>query len=370
MQWRTSLIRFAGMSSCDTLPRMARVMVWMVLITLITAWLAGVVLVETSEIVPVSKYELIPGQEQAATTEKQPGLVFYALQGCSLASCLFAGFLALFIGYGRRLSLLARVALATLLFSAIVWFVLSYGPSDIFSAELISLTGPLSATGPFVWITLLFVLAGMESAAWKIVDSLVHVLSLATAALTVLAMITADRSFHWYGFSKFIEYTTFLAWMGGYTFLKAKPEWTTKYLVRCIPIIVMFFTSMMNESRSWTIITLLLVICAAIFHGGSKGAAVGIRIARAGAALAVLAVLLGLASLLLPQYVQGLADRIDEDTRSNQFEDFFQDVGVHELIAGRGPNGTWFWRLVGEYRFFDNGYLWMLFLGGLPLCLS
>jgi hypothetical protein len=63
----------------------------------------------------------------------------------------------------------------------------------------------------------------------------------------------------------------------------------------------------------------------------------------------------------------GLSARILEDTRSGQYVDFFSVVPVTDLVLGRGPKGTWYWPGFGEYRFFDNGYLWILFEGGVAM---
>jgi hypothetical protein len=67
--------------------------------------------------------------------------------------------------------------------------------------------------------------------------------------------------------------------------------------------------------------------------------------------------------------ITGLSGRISEDSRSGQYRAFFRDVPASDLLLGRGPKGTWYWRYAGQYQFFDNGYLWMLFIGGLPILL-
>jgi O-antigen ligase len=50
---------------------------------------------------------------------------------------------------------------------------------------------------------------------------------------------------------------------------------------------------------------------------------------------------------------------------------FFRDVHLYELLYGRGPKGSWYWPIIRDYyQYFDNGYLWMLFMGGVPLLLG
>ena len=58
-----------------------------------------------------------------------------------------------------------------------------------------------------------------------------------------------------------------------------------------------------------------------------------------------------------------------EDTRTEQYEEFFAQVPLSDLILGRGPNGVWYFA-GNEYQYFDNSFLWMAFLGGLPLLIS
>jgi hypothetical protein len=73
---------------------------------------------------------------------------------------------------------------------------------------------------------------------------------------------------------------------------------------------------------------------------------------------------------LLPAAINQLEARLYQDDRSQQYVDFFSDVQWQELALGRGPAGTWYWPGIGNFQFIDNGYLWMAFIGGLPILLA
>ena len=67
--------------------------------------------------------------------------------------------------------------------------------------------------------------------------------------------------------------------------------------------------------------------------------------------------------------ISGLWGRALEDTRSRQYLDFFSQVPIADLLLGRGPTGTWIWG-GRDYQYFDNAYIWMALIGGLPILVS
>ncbi|MEI6052923.1 MAG: hypothetical protein WCQ44_09500, partial [Opitutaceae bacterium] len=52
-----------------------------------------------------------------------------------------------------------------------------------------------------------------------------------------------------------------------------------------------------------------------------------------------------------------------EDTRSDQYAQFFSQLGVFDLLIGKGPEGYYLWD-GSPYGYFDNQYVWMLLKGG------
>jgi hypothetical protein len=89
--------------------------------------------------------------------------------------------------------------------------------------------------------------------------------------------------------------------------------------------------------------------------------------------LAVLAMLVSFFLLLqfYPLAIQGLIDRAAEDTRTEQYTAFFSQLGVFDLVVGKGPTGGYSLEDFGvNYGNFDNQFIWMLLKGGFLICLG
>jgi hypothetical protein len=65
-----------------------------------------------------------------------------------------------------------------------------------------------------------------------------------------------------------------------------------------------------------------------------------------------------------------LKKRMTVDSRSGQYLIFFSQVSLSDLMLGRGPNATYVFGDSEKYQFFDNAYIWMAFIGGLPIMVS
>jgi hypothetical protein len=71
--------------------------------------------------------------------------------------------------------------------------------------------------------------------------------------------------------------------------------------------------------------------------------------------------------------INRLFGRVFVDSRSGQYDVFFSQVSFSHLILGGGPNASWQFGTADayrEYQYFDNAFLWMAFIGGLPLMCS
>ena len=64
--------------------------------------------------------------------------------------------------------------------------------------------------------------------------------------------------------------------------------------------------------------------------------------------------------------LEGLLDRLGEDTRTHQLETFMAQVPVTGLVSGMGPNAGYAFRDQPNYLFIDNQILFLLFKFGLP----
>jgi hypothetical protein len=321
---------------------------------LFCSWAAAVNLVETAG-------TTVDRQGQFRLVEVKTSL-FYAAHGLGLASMMAAGLLSVLSGRLRVFSIGTRVAFLVLCSSAVIWAAASYPMEEVFSSEI------FGATGPFVWLCLLFVLAAADRPAWTYLDPAIRLLAYASSALALQALISGDYGYY-LGFSKYVEYTRLLSWLGGWTFLTATRMHGWRLLTRSIPFITLLFVALFSQSRSWLVLSCLLGVSFLFLRARERGSRIYlIRSLAIGCVLCVVAG--GLAYAIMPGKLgaaaDGLSARLLDDTRSGQYVEFFSSVPVTDLVLGRGPKGTWYWPGFGEYRFFDNGYLWILFEGGIP----
>ena len=336
----------------------ALVLLLMVL-ALLASWVALVYPMENSELyMDPTLGQLV--MTRAATT------LYYAAHGAAIGSVIAAGVLAGLLGGFRSLGGGARLALRVLSATAAIWAVVSYTAGEIFSRAI------FSATGPFVWFTLVFVMAGTDRRIWSYIDPVIRVLAYASTGLALRTLMTSEWRYY-SGYSKYTAYAILLTWLGGWTLLTATRVRGFRLLVRASPQIVAIVMAICALARSWTILSVLIITAFILLRSREQGSVVsGVRTLIMVCVLCAVvgAVVYTTVPQTLSDSVNGLTARVDKDTRTAQYTAFFSVVPVADLLLGRGPKGTWYWKNFDvEYQYFDNGYLWMLFLGGVPTLL-
>jgi len=321
---------------------------------LVLSWLAAISMAETGS------------GDGFIDPETNRSALYYAAHAGSIACVMLASIMALSRGQWKVFRRGTRLAFVALFSAAILWSLIAYTPQELLSTKLIG------ATGPFVWITLLFVAVGTDRHVIQASEPVIRLLAYATAALAVRTLITHGAMEYSIGLTKHTYYTTILMWLGGWTLLCSAQMHGSKLLLRAIPYAVMLPLAIQGQGRSWILMWFLtggaFLYVRKRVHGEAKAARTVLKWAAIASGIAMAAYLTVLQAL---PAVQSLKDRAGDDTRSNQYVHFFADVHVYELILGRGPNGSWYWPVVnGDYQFFDNGFLWMLFIGGLPTLLG
>ncbi|MFD2514335.1 hypothetical protein ACFSRY_10695 [Pontibacter locisalis] len=70
-------------------------------------------------------------------------------------------------------------------------------------------------------------------------------------------------------------------------------------------------------------------------------------------------------------FAQIFINRVDEDSRSDQLEEFFSQYDVTSIITGEGPLITWNWSGYkdGPYQWLDNQFILIMWWFGLPTCI-
>jgi hypothetical protein len=321
---------------------------------LISGWVATIYTIEQS-IITVS-----PDHKFVMNVEK--GAIYYGAHGMSICFLMAAGVLAALDGCWKVLSPGARLAFSVLLIETVLWATVDYNIDELLSSKI------FGATGPFVWLSLLIVFAGVKRNLWVYLSPTIQALAYASALLGLLTFVTLGFA-SYQGASQYTEYTKLLMWFGGWTLLGATRITGWRLVVRLFPTMCLIPIALCSQSRSLAIDSFLLVFAFVILRAREKGSmarAVPLLVAICGLQIAAALVIYAIAPQTIAASVSGLNARLTEDTRTGQYRDFFAVVPVTDLLLGRGPKGTWYWASFGEYQFFDNGYIWMLFIGGVP----
>jgi hypothetical protein len=221
-----------------------------------------------------------------------------------------------------------------------------------------------------VWATSVFIFVGMQESFWSVVDPLLQLLAYMTACLSFYFMLTASFSFEVREFSGPIIYMVMLMWFGGWTLLTAGNSTGLRFLLRSFPFAVFIFSSVFTQTRSRLLMAILLFASLLLLNKRIGCNWINRKI-KIMITLHILIIVFLLTALLFTEPLLSGLDRFSErlavDSRSGQYVEFFSQVPFSDLLLGRGPNASYVFGAREEYQFFDNAYLWVAFIGGLPL---
>jgi hypothetical protein len=330
----------------------------LIVIGIISAWCAYVVVAQNTDPTAYDIHEVNP---------RSKPLIFYILHGGGILSVLTGGIFSMLNGEYARTDRWTRFAFWILLISSIVWAFVAYGVKDFLTWKA------LGATGPLVWISCVLIFAGMGRTLWKVLEPVIRMIAYATA---VLALISITTNYHYLTerwLSAPVQYMVLLMWFGGWTLLTSWNCTGLRLYLRRFPYLVFMLCAILTQTRSWFFMSIFLLMAIGYISIAMK-ADMTKYMEKFILNASVIIVLLSLAFFIFQEPLinafNRFASRAFEDSRSELYGVFISQVPVTELILGKGPNATWS-RGIGEafeeYQYFDNAYLWMAFIGGLPL---
>jgi len=326
---------------------------------MVGAWLAAVVFAEGVGATIDAAGRAVMSQDKS--------MVYYLLHGGALVSVLVAGGLGAINGGYARLDRVGRLALWTLIFASILWTLVAYEWNEILSPAV------LGATGPFVWFSTLLLFAGMEPEVWPRLRRLIDALIVATAILAVRSLVRAD-SHSDAGVYTANQYFCLLFWYGGWRCLAREYGSRAWIVVDASVLALLTVLALWLQRRSWIIDTGLLVglyMMSVSKRTEKTGQSRSANLLATTAIVVPIVVVLLVALPTAREALAGLLDRLGEDTRSEQYRLFFAQIRPEDLILGLGPKASYYYGPSNpEYQYFDNGYLWMAFIGGLPILVS
>lgn len=213
----------------------------------------------------------------------------------------------------------------------------------------------------------LFFLYGKASGVSNIINSLSKFLSVGFLAITVVASIDTYTNLG-YGIrilsspaKDSLSMAVLSLWV--YVFSGKTIEIPTKekriYYIKIILITVATICSVAIISRSWTIQCFILLIAYMLVSSENKKQS-----------WKIIKIAIGLGALLLllsfgfQELVGSLLERVGDDTRSGQYEQFFSQVQPSSLVFGNGMNATYKFNGI-DYSYFDNQVFFTAFHYGI-----
>jgi len=332
-----------------------RVIVFLASAALVTNWLyhmiAALYLARTSDIDAASLYSSLDTVPSGANL----------ILGLSLLACIASGTLAAFDRF-RHVPRSVEIVFWSIQLWSLAIAVPFYG-TDLLGTKFI-----LRGHSPALWFPCFLVLAGANLPRWRVFTRVITVLCLATALVACYELVTLQGSNRNYVLQKLLRHITTLSLPSIWLLLNKDAPFG--WPGRILPFLVFSLASIVSQTRSWTIIAALGFITWIVTSLRTQQ-----RVVVGAAAVVVLGVVLVMGTDrssggAFSDALTSLLERIDEDSRSEQYQYFFADVAPTELVLGRGPGATYKNFGNRDYAFLDNGILWMLFIGGIPLLSS
>ena len=324
---------------------------------LICSWAAWIVLA----------LSIGPSQEDDFLEPRSKPFLYYALHGGGMLAVIGAGIIAGLKGGFKRLGGAERTMVVMLIVTSLLWAAVTYSVNDYLSWKA------FEPTGPMIWLTCVLIFAGMDRSVWKLLNPTIRIIAYITAGIALSAMISANFSTsRWY--SSHVRYMVLLMWFGGYTFLTIGECSGWRVLLRCFPYLVFILSCIVTRTRSYSVMSVALLIALFFVSKRAELNWTQERTKKLVVILYTLVMVFLLTLLIYREPVVGafnrLVERMNVDTRTGQYVDFFSQVPLSDLILGRGPTGTYDWGGRKNYKYFDNSYIWLAFIGGLPILVS
>jgi hypothetical protein len=321
---------------------------------------AGAVLVE------ITQGSVIPSEY----SDKWVFAPFYSryallLRFLGITSVLAAGFLACLQGGIGWLGGGTRLVLGLYFMAACFWFLVGFG--SFAKRDLVT-----ENSSPLVWFVCLGVAAGTRQV---VSGQFGRIAGIAAWCVFPLMLYSLTRIPHYDRFERVnpqVMYLSLLLWFAAYHLLSTPGAAWLPRATRSIPLLACLLVAAFNQGRGWILqclLVFLFLLARPLFLREANAAS---KLLKNGI-LAVLAMLVSFFLLLqfYPLAIQGLIDRAAEDTRTEQYTAFFSQLGVFDLVVGKGPTGGYSLEGYGSnYGSFDNQFVWMLLKGGFLICLG
>ncbi|MBZ5601325.1 MAG: hypothetical protein LAO79_03375 [Acidobacteriia bacterium] len=315
----------------------------------------------------VASTQLQPGWFISADVAKPP--IYYAAYAAELVLLTVAGMLALLSANLRKLESGYTVRFALFIGAALVMAARGFTAADWASTKLVD------GTGPYPMILSLLIFIGARRSNWVVIEKIMFAFAAIFSALSLYRMATLETFTRQEGVAHLQFPLNALFWPAAWIALRGYRRGSIGDRLKFLPVFVFAAGSLFTQTRLNFVMVLALFAIYAVLQRRRREPQAGLWLAMI--VTAIWAALFAGVFLRdtrgvdrLQDVTSAFAERIDEDTRTEQVTAFFETVRPQELALGRGSLATWDWDGYEWRGGTDLGYLTLLFYGGVPLFLT
>jgi hypothetical protein len=314
-----------------------------------------------------ARAQLRPDELYSADVVKTP--LYYATYAAQIILLASAGLLALLTTNLRNIERGFVVKFALFIGAAFLMAARGFSTSEVLSTKLVDGSGPF----PLILSVLIFV--GAKRANWVVLEKIMFGLAIFFCGVALFRMTGLQTFTRQEGVANLGNILNALYWPAAWVALRAYPRDSFGNRVKLIPLFVYGLGSLFTQTRLNVLMVFALFAVYAIVQRKRRAPQAGLWI---GLSMLVIWTTLFTATFLrgsrvldrVQDVTNAFAERLDEDTRTEQLTAFFSTVAPSELVLGRGSMATWDWDGYDWRGGTDVGYLTLLLFGGLPLLVT
>jgi len=347
--------------SAETLPRADRIMLGLTVFGIAAALVAFI----TYDF--AARVYLRPGDILPSDVVKPP--LYYAAYGTQIVVLTVAGLFALLGTNLRQIERGFMMRFSLFILAALLMAVRGLSGSDFLSTKI------ADGTGLFPMLISVLMFVGARRHNWVVLEKIMFALAWLLCGLVIVRMAGLQTFTRQEGVANLGNFLNALLWPAAWVALRVYPQDSFTNRIKLIPVVIYALGSLFTQTRLNFVMVIALFAIYAFIQRKRGVAQAGLWIG-----MIFLVVWLGLITAMflrgsnafnhMTDVTSAFAERLDDDSRTEQVTAFRDAVAPGELILGRGSMAIWDWDGYEWRGGTDIGYLSLLFYGGIPLLLT
>lgn len=223
----------------------------------------------------------------------------------------------------------------------------------------------VEAISPLNLLLVIGVFIGYNPAVWKWVFPTLYLIAYGSAVLGLLYAVHLPTYALHEGGNPMYYHITLSIWPAACLLLACQRKDLLKQVLAIIPILACVVLGIYNQNRSWTIVAAILFFLRFVVLNSTTSLTRWLKLGTLALVLLILAMNVSMLVGADNVAVQGLVERLTEDTRSGQLGDFFAQVPISQLIIGGGPEAGYYMPGSRNYQYIDNQFLFLMMKFGI-----